>query len=456
VIKNERQYKTSVSQRARLHADLSALDGSQADEWIVVATRDALQAQIADIAAEIADYDSLRSHPIDFTVSELSDLPNELVRARIARNLSQQDLAERLGLKQQQVQRYEATDYAGASIGRLDDVMRALNVHLSGELVLAGKQREREKLRDALRSVGLSAATIKQRFFASESSSDGWMNALSRTVRVFGASAEDVLSGDLKPSLSTAAFRAHGSANRATLSGYAAYAEYLAELAVKMCQTDYRPLPPIDEIRATFGERLMSEPFTALLELCWDHGIPVVPLSDRGSFYGACWFFDGRPAIVLKNAIRTPERWAFLLAHEMDHSRNPDETSVLESDLAVKEWRDLPAEQAADTFAEELLLDGKAEALAVLITNRAGHSAPALKSTVIEVAEAVGISAGMLADFVAYRVSTDAVNWWPTAVAMHTADVDAWQVARSVLFAHVDLSRLDSLDRDIFIDGMAP
>jgi transcriptional regulator with XRE-family HTH domain len=50
-------------------------------------------------------------------------LPGALIRSRIAAGLSQKDLGERLGMKEQQIQRYEATDYSGASFSTLSAVV---------------------------------------------------------------------------------------------------------------------------------------------------------------------------------------------------------------------------------------------------------------------------------------------------------------------------------------------
>jgi HTH-type transcriptional regulator/antitoxin HigA len=61
----------------------------------------------------------------------LEELPRVLVQARIASGMSQTDLAEKLGMKPQQVQRYEATDYMGASLGRLIEISKALSVKAS-------------------------------------------------------------------------------------------------------------------------------------------------------------------------------------------------------------------------------------------------------------------------------------------------------------------------------------
>ena len=60
------------------------------------------------------------------SLGTVAELPATLIKARIARGLSQKDLADRIGLKEQQIQRYEATDYASASLTRIKEFVSAL------------------------------------------------------------------------------------------------------------------------------------------------------------------------------------------------------------------------------------------------------------------------------------------------------------------------------------------
>ena len=63
----------------------------------------------------------------------LADLAALLVKARIARRWTQRQLADALGIAEQQMQRYEATGYRSASLARIGDVADALNLTITEE-----------------------------------------------------------------------------------------------------------------------------------------------------------------------------------------------------------------------------------------------------------------------------------------------------------------------------------
>jgi DNA-binding Xre family transcriptional regulator len=88
---------------------------------------EALRSRHDDLRAELIADDALQSGmrpPPDLRV--YADLPIALFERRIAAGLSQRQLAERLGIKEQQIQAYEATEYSGASFTRLKAVIDAL------------------------------------------------------------------------------------------------------------------------------------------------------------------------------------------------------------------------------------------------------------------------------------------------------------------------------------------
>ena len=145
MIKNERQYRITRAQADRFSQTLDSLRQRPSDAEggvhpiIAKAQEDALRSQLADLEGELREYESLRAgkFPMD-ELSVVAELPTVLIRARIAQGLSQKDLAERIGLKEQQIQRYEATDYASASLTRIKEVVSALGAATSKPALTTG------------------------------------------------------------------------------------------------------------------------------------------------------------------------------------------------------------------------------------------------------------------------------------------------------------------------------
>lgn len=141
MITNEKQYKSTRLQIARFLEALAAIDNApQADlpSVLIKAQRDALASQLAELEEEANLYARLSAGQIThFEANSLAELPDILIQARIARGLSQRELGDYLGLKEQQVQRYEAERYRSASLDRLVEVSDVLGVTIAkrGELV---------------------------------------------------------------------------------------------------------------------------------------------------------------------------------------------------------------------------------------------------------------------------------------------------------------------------------
>ena len=139
MIANERQYRITKSEATKFTEALSRLDtveSHRSDEMRRI-MREAVQSQLEELREQLAEYDALRSGRVAvLEIEGLQDLPLALVRARIASGLTQKELARRLGLKEQQIQRYEATRYRGVSLERIQQVAEALGVTIREWLTL--------------------------------------------------------------------------------------------------------------------------------------------------------------------------------------------------------------------------------------------------------------------------------------------------------------------------------
>src|SRR5687767_10061698 len=119
MIASQREYETRKAFVAGMEETVARADIDLAGQHplLAEAMRQGQRSLLAEARAEIAEYEALRDGRLALLRSDtLPDIGPALIRARIAQGLTQQALADRLGLKQQQIQRYEATRYASARL----------------------------------------------------------------------------------------------------------------------------------------------------------------------------------------------------------------------------------------------------------------------------------------------------------------------------------------------------
>ena len=99
-----------------------------------------MESQLADLRDELEEYERLKSADVSvIPVASFEELADGLIKARIVRGLSQKALAQHLGLKEQQIQRYEAERYATASYQRLCQVARAMDLRIENQILLSDR-----------------------------------------------------------------------------------------------------------------------------------------------------------------------------------------------------------------------------------------------------------------------------------------------------------------------------
>jgi HTH-type transcriptional regulator/antitoxin HigA len=138
-ILNQRDYRSAKARLTQIEAALAPaalVDGltSTLSANISSARRKALLAEAKKLRENIAAYDKLRSSgdlSKDLTSDELGLLP---IVGRIARRLSQRELADLLEVSEQQIQRYESDRYASISLARYRKVLELLGIELRPRL----------------------------------------------------------------------------------------------------------------------------------------------------------------------------------------------------------------------------------------------------------------------------------------------------------------------------------
>ena len=142
MIKNERQHRITRAHAEKFRATLNELATTprpkEVHPKLWEAQKTGVKSQLEDLEAELREYEMLKTGGAKILeLDSLEGLPKVLIQARIAAGLTQEDLAARLGVKPQQIQRYEASDYQTASFARLREIARVLglDVRESVELV---------------------------------------------------------------------------------------------------------------------------------------------------------------------------------------------------------------------------------------------------------------------------------------------------------------------------------
>ena len=135
MITNERQHRITKAEAARFRRALREAEEqpTELSPRMHQVVLDGMRSQLSDLEREIEEFDAVRSGRVDeIEMTSILDLPKILIMARIASQLTQAELADRLGIHEQQIQRYEATSYTGASLTRLVETADALGLSIAG------------------------------------------------------------------------------------------------------------------------------------------------------------------------------------------------------------------------------------------------------------------------------------------------------------------------------------
>lgn len=139
MIANERQYKITASEleKFRQSIEKTRAAGAQGrDPLIHEAMVAGMESQASELEESLERYDALKNGSITFRdAGDLSQVGVALIEARIGARLTQKQLAERIGRKEQQVQRWEATNYEGTSLRVVGELLKALGASVTGSTV---------------------------------------------------------------------------------------------------------------------------------------------------------------------------------------------------------------------------------------------------------------------------------------------------------------------------------
>ena len=136
MITNEKQCKITCSQfkkmlEAKNELEPQLTQNKNNEQQLIKIQFEAIKSECEVLKQQIQEYDLLKSGEISkFTAKTFEELPLILIKARIAKGLSQGELAKLLSLKEQQIQRYESDLYSSVNLKRLSKIAEVLELEI--------------------------------------------------------------------------------------------------------------------------------------------------------------------------------------------------------------------------------------------------------------------------------------------------------------------------------------
>ena len=133
MIKNEKQYKITKKKLADLNEAIvrkqSILDPLPAKDRLILVSLQDMQGQLEN---EIAAYDHLKSSMSSLPDERsIDDLPELLIEFKVRSGLTQKEFSRKIGMKEQQLQRYEAENFRSISFKNLLKILHAIGLEVT-------------------------------------------------------------------------------------------------------------------------------------------------------------------------------------------------------------------------------------------------------------------------------------------------------------------------------------
>lgn len=404
--------------------------------------------------------------------AQAKDIGIRLRELRKSRNLTSKEVAERAGLSPQSLSRIE-NGYHDVVFTTLRKILAAMGCSLQDLASVQIASPSLGFLLKRLETVGIKKEWLIGRILPNElissitnpdtEDSKVISEITNNLSKIFHWSPEQVLGTDPLVlnflSIYPAKFKTGVRIREKQTTAYAIYAHYISLLVLRATEhLNLRPIPnDVDKIRYQIAQDYGPITFTNVLNYVWDHGIPVIPLADTGTFHGACWKTSDRYSIVLKQVTKYQGRWLFDLAHELGHilqHLSENQSSIIEID-EISPFHESDEEWEASEFASNLLFGRDVEKLAELCVEVAQNKVEKLKSAVIQVATNEHVPVDLLANYIAFRLNkTNNINWWGAANNLQITETSPWLISKQMLLKNIKPGNLNSEDFNLLLRAL--
>lgn len=133
MIKNEKQYKITSKKLLGIQEDITNMqnkgDQLQTKDRLILASLLHLSKELEN---EIAAYDRLKTETSSLLQERsIDDLPELLIEYKIQSGMTQKEFSKKVGMKEQQLQRYEAESFKSISFRNLLKILHAIGLEIT-------------------------------------------------------------------------------------------------------------------------------------------------------------------------------------------------------------------------------------------------------------------------------------------------------------------------------------
>jgi transcriptional regulator with XRE-family HTH domain/Zn-dependent peptidase ImmA (M78 family) len=478
MIKNERQYRISKSFSEKFTQELSDLSNQNTDKIdpILLETgKEALKTQIYELNKEIEEYENLKNNPQPLIhLYSIEELPKTLIKARISLGLSQKELAGLVGVKEQQIQRWESTEYNTTSLASIRDVLKALNIRVTESVQLPKNTISISTMFKNIEKAGLDRNFVINKIFPPlvasyfENKNDDNIPAiigLQAAIfigKILKLKPENLIDNHMmQPSLNTipnVRYKVPKGRNAVRVGAYTMYAHSIASIVAQATKDLPNKIIPNDpytiynSIKSKYG----SINLEALMRYVWELGVPVITLNDPGTFHAVCFRIHNKNIIILKQNTLSTAKWMFDLLHEVWHALKDGE-QIVHTDTDMRNTRN-SEEKIANLFSAAALLGKNPQILAELCKNHAQNNIARMKLAIEKVAEMENVRADVLANYLAFRYQMEGNNslWGIAENMQEKMNLTTRTTARNLLFEYSNLDLVSATDLDLLQQAIIP
>lgn len=409
----------------------------------------------------------------DKTIENAQQIGVKIKSLREKKGLKSNELAERSGLTPQTITRIER-GYTDVSFTNLRKILIAMGYSLKD---LANQENELElseknfnNLLKRLTKIGIDPKFLIEKIIPPKIQSalgkikgsvpELLLNeVLNYITYIYGWTSDQIWSDNLidfnKEAYLLAYFKRPKNLSNNQIIAYSHYAYALTQITIKALNIKRKRQFPgdIEEVKYCIKNEYKDLSFESILKYVWSLGIVVLPLNDSGIFHGACWNINNQYVIVLKNKSNSHARWSFDLLHELYHvfvHLQANNSGIVELEELQPFLRDEAIEESeANSFANKILLDQRAEELADKCIEEANYKLENLKFAVLKVAKLENIPADILANYLAYRLSYQGENWWGASNNLQITSPDVFSLTAKTLSENIKYNLLNPIEMNL-------